>query len=95
MDVSGYLSSVMCIWLASWAFRRKYETDYPLESAGQSLRWFVVLGGLIAPFLLRGSNLGWARLAAGTIGMAFLCWPNFAYHIVNRLHRKDKQSSVS
>ena len=95
MGLSQYLSSVVCIWLASWAFRRKYETDYPLDRTGKELRWFVVLGGLTLPLLLKGRNLGMLRLAAGTIGMAFLGWPNFSYHIVQRFRRNNKEGQLS
>ncbi len=33
--------------------------------------------------LTPGANLGAVRISGGLIGLCFLCWPNFAYHLTN------------
>jgi hypothetical protein len=91
VGMSEFTSSVVCIWLVSWAFRRKYETDSPLDGTGQFLRWSFVVGGLSTGFL-RGGNLGGLRVAGLVVGMAFLCWPNLAFHMVEILHKVRRRT---
>ena len=89
MGIAEFTSSVACIWLASWGFRRRYETDQPLGSTGQAVRWLFVVGGLSLGFL-HGANLGALRVAGLVVGMAFLCWPNLAFHTARVFRRKNE-----
>jgi hypothetical protein len=94
MIATRILSSVISIWFVVWAIRRKGDLDYNLSPGGMLIRWFLVvscLGGvLVAPQLFEPPNL---RLGVFALGMAFLVWPNFAYHLVNLLSRRRSGKS--
>ena len=75
------------MWFASWAFRKRYELDHPLDMGMQVFRWSVVCVAF-GLALIPGPGAKWIRLCGGFTGLAFLCWPNFAYHIT-RLIRHD------
>lgn len=79
------IASVGSIWFCSWAIRRKGEFDYPLDSAAKIIRWIAVavLMGIPASSPSLPINL---RRVLGFSGLAFLVWPNFAYHLT-RLFR--------
>jgi hypothetical protein len=83
----GLIEKVLGIWIAAWAFRRKYELDQKLDRGMQTLRWAVVFAGF-ALAEIPGSKAAWARLSGGFTALAFLCWPNFACH-VTRLFRRE------
>jgi hypothetical protein len=84
----GILSSIIGVWFVFWAIRSKGELDHKLSPTGRLIRWFFVascLGGvLLAPDLFEPPNF---RLGVFTIGMAFLVWPNFAFHLNRVLSR--------
>ena len=84
----GTWSAIANVWFAVWAIRHKGELDYELDSSAKLIRWFVVaicLGLTIQlPQLL---NPPWFRLSVGLLGVAFLAWPNFAYHLTRILRR--------
>src|SRR6266496_2436836 len=71
-------------WLAFWAIRRRGEFDYELDLMGKIVRWAIVV---LALFLVQipGPKLATFRVIVGCVGMAFLVWPNFAYHLTNIL----------
>lgn len=87
---NSYLGKItagaVCIWFFFWPYRRKYELDYKLDGASNIVRWAVVLSGLGAA-LLPGLALRYARVAWGIVSVAFLAWPNFAYHLTRLLRR--------
>ena len=62
---------------------KKGEFDRELDTKSHLLRWVVVAVAFIltAEFSTRGLSL--ARVMALTDGLAFLCWPNFAYYLTN------------
>jgi len=68
------------VWIASWTLRYRLKCDYRLSDTARLIRWAVVLLG----FAL-GASLpsAWARVTAGLVGLAFLCWPNIAYYFTN------------
>ena len=68
------------VWLFFWAIRRKGDFDYPLESSTQVLRWCVV-GLAVFLTLVHAPEFRGLRIAAALLGLAFWCWPNFAYHL--------------
>ena len=76
------VAAIMSIWIASWAIWHKGELDYNLDGAGKIIRWLSVgicLGLVfLAPELL---NLSYLRISVFVLGMAFLAWPNLAYHL--------------
>ncbi len=81
LDFYGALSAkIACIWLSVWAIRRKSEVDYPLGTSAQWIRWIVVLLGFTVAYFAPFKSL---RLASGFTALAFLCWPNLAYHLTN------------
>jgi hypothetical protein len=78
---AGYLlESSAGIWFSSWAIRRRAGWDYRLSGVAEATRWAIVLVGYLLGVLLPTPA---ARLTSG--GLAFLCWPNFAYHLTNLL----------
>jgi hypothetical protein len=90
MPIASFLSfygsfsaKIACIWLSVWAIRRKAEVDYPLDNLSRSVRWSAVLAGFAVGYYVPGPGLGWVRVAGGFLGLGFLCWPNFAYHLTN------------
>jgi len=77
------IAAIVGIWLPFWAIRRKAELDYKLNATAQILRW-VVIAMCYALVFLPGVRLGPIRAACFIVGLTFLCWPNFAYHLARR-----------
>jgi hypothetical protein len=74
-------SSEASLWFVSWALRRKCELNKPLDSDTQALRWFLICGCYIVACLpIR--KLALAEVLALGLGLALLCWPNIAIHIM-------------
>ena len=69
------------IFLSVWAIRYKAGWDYRLSPQAASLRWIVALAGYLVAVSLPGASLAYMRPFAFTVGLTFLCWPNFAYHL--------------
>jgi hypothetical protein len=67
------------IWLSAWAIRYKAQWDYKLSPTARALRWAVVLTAYWLAVSATGP--GFARVISFLIGLGFLCWPNFAYHL--------------
>lgn len=65
-------------WLAVWAVRYRWNLDYRLSANARLVRWGVVAVGYS---MALGSTIRDIRLAGVLVGLAFLCWPNFAYHL--------------
>ena len=79
--VSFLVQKSVGIWLAVWAIRYKADWDYKLSGTAKSVRWGVVgIGYLLAASLPGPAPM---RLVPGLLGICFLCWPNFAYHLTN------------
>jgi hypothetical protein len=77
------------LWLVAWAIRRKGEFDYKLDWVAQLVRWPIVAVSFAAAWRFRIPE-SWAyRSVALIIGLAFLCWPNFAYHLANLFRRRN------
>jgi hypothetical protein len=85
---TGFAVGVICIWLSVWAIRKKAEIDLPLDRASQSLRCSVILLGFAVAHL-PGADLGYVRVTGYLVGMVFLCWPNFSYHLAKLFSSKD------
>lgn len=85
----SFSAKIACIWFSVWAVRRKAEVDYALERPARVVRWSVVVVGFVMGYYLPGPKFGYLRVAGGFLGLAFLCWPNFAYHLTN-LFTKEK-----
>jgi hypothetical protein len=67
------------IWFAAWVIRYRVGWDFKLSSAAKLFRWAVVGIGYLLGASLPGPGV--VRLVPGLIGLCFLCWPNFAYHL--------------
>jgi hypothetical protein len=80
------------VWFFFWPYRRKFELDYKLDRAGNIVRWSVVLAGF-GVALLPGPRFGATRVVAGMVLLAFLAWPNFAYHLVRLFRRSEADRS--
>jgi hypothetical protein len=90
----SYSAKIACIWLSVWAIRRKAEVDYPLDRSARVVRWVTVAVGFATGYYVPGSELWYIRVAGGFLGLAFLCWPNFSYHLTNLFrHRSVSQDS--
>ena len=79
----GALASLGSVWFCSWAIRRGGEFDYPLDFAAKVVRWALVIVLLGSAEYFPG--LSTYRLTLGLGGIAFLAWPNFAYHLTRLL----------
>jgi hypothetical protein len=84
---SQQLGSILGIWFAAWAFRRRYELDYPLDREMQMLRWAVISVGFVLA-QIPGPNAKWVRFCGGFVALGFLSWPNFAYYTSRLFGRK-------
>ena len=69
------------VFLSLWAIRYKADWDYRLSPQAASLRWIVALAGFLVAVSLPGASLAYIRVFAWVVGLSFLCWPNFAYHL--------------
>jgi hypothetical protein len=85
----SYSAKIACIWLSVWAIRRKSEIDYPLDQPARVVRWLTVAVGFAVGYWVPGSELWYLRVVGAFVGLAFLCWPNFAYHLTNLFRRRD------
>lgn len=94
MDIISYIGYLWKIafgtWFFFWVVRRQGEFDYPLEPKTKVLRWCVIAAA-IACTRVHGPEFKALRLAAALVGLAFLCWPNFAYHIACFLGWQQKE----
>jgi hypothetical protein len=71
----------IAVWFPCWAFRRYQELDRPLDSAARVVRWSIVLGCWLIATVMAGGGFRGVQVAFRLLGLAFLCWPNFAWHL--------------
>ena len=90
---ASYSAKIACIWLSVWAIRRKAEADYPLDRSARIVRWSTVAVGFAIGYYVPRPGLGYVRVAGAFLGLGFLCWPNFAYHLTNLFRRNAPQDS--
>jgi hypothetical protein len=74
----------VCIWFAAWSIRRRGELDEKLDRAALALRWVVAVAGWL---LASRPGPGYVRAVALILSLAFLCWPNLAWHTVSLARR--------
>jgi hypothetical protein len=79
-QVSYALEKSLGLWLSVWAIRFSAGIDYKLSARGKAIRWVVVVI-CFALTSVPGANVGWFRVLSYLVGLAFLCWPNLAYHL--------------
>jgi hypothetical protein len=79
------IASVGSIWVCAWAIRRKGEFDYPLDFTARVIRWLAVVVFIGLPVWIPQLLNPVARVVSGFTGLAFLAWPNFAYHLTRFL----------
>jgi hypothetical protein len=98
MKVEGILpfyaalsAKVACIWLSVWVLRKKGDVDYPLNGPARAVRWAMVVMGFAIGYYTPRPELWYVRMAGGFLGLAFLCWPNFAYYLT-KLFTKASES---
>lgn len=92
--LSGLAGGAVGIWFFFWPYRRKYELDYKLDRTAQAIRWSVVLAGF-GLALLRGPQSRLVRIIGGVVLLAFLAWPNFAYHLAQFFRRSNEKDERS
>ena len=84
----GYSSKIVCMWLAIWAIRKRADADFPLDRSARIVRWAMVAVGFGIGYYVPGPGFeGYIRVGGFFLGMAFLCWPNFAHHLRNLFRR--------
>jgi hypothetical protein len=83
----------ICIWLVIWSIRRRGEMDEKLDTTAKLIRWAFVVGGWLLASI-PGGKFGPFRAVAGVLGLIFLCWPNFAYHVAHLVRRNDVAQKV-
>ena len=80
------------VWFIFWAIRRKGEFDHKLDTKSQIVRWAIVVLAFVLMAEFSNQGLTAPRILALVIGLAFLCWPNFAYYLTNpfgKISRRD------
>jgi hypothetical protein len=82
-QVSYALEKSLGLWLSMWAIRYSAGVDYKLNAKARAIRWMLVVS-CFALTSLPGANMGWFRVSSYLVGLAFLCWPNLAYHVSKR-----------
>jgi hypothetical protein len=84
----GEITAAICnIWFVVWAIRSKGELDYHLDPTAKRIRWIVAAIFLGTP-IFRPELFGprpAVRLCVALVGLLFLVWPNFAYHLTSLL----------
>jgi hypothetical protein len=79
-DLGRLTTEAVCVWLAFWALRRKYGIDYKLDRTAQIVRWSIV--AISVPLGRIGAlKFEPLRIFSAFLFLAFLVWPNFAYHL--------------
>ena len=76
----------LCVWVVVYSIRRRGELDRELSPKARVVRWGVVLAGW-ALASLPGLMPGWLAGTAGLAALAFLWWPNLAYHTTRLIER--------
>ena len=71
-------------WFTVWAVRRKWKLDRKLNPNARLVRWGVVIACYSLCWRVKPAE---AALAVLFVGLAFLCWPNFAYHLARLFER--------
>ncbi len=89
----SYAAKITCIWLSVWAIRKKAEADYPLDRSARIVRWTTVTVGFAIGYYVPRPEFWFVCVAGGFLGLAFLCWPNFAYHLTNLFRRSAPQAN--
>lgn len=79
------------LWFVVWAIRRKGEMDEKLDRPSKVVRWVIVYSGWIL-MSIPGRFFWLPRAIAGALSLAFLCWPNFAYHLTKSVRRHKMHS---
>lgn len=69
------------IWLGIWGLRQRLESDYKLDRTARAVRWCIVLICWVIGSIPGHGRRPLSGLAL-IVGLAFLWWPNFAYHFV-------------
>jgi len=69
-----------------WAIRRKGELDYELSEA-QNTPLDDRRSRFPSGLSICQTGFDLPRISALVVGLGFLCWPNFAYHLTNVFNR--------
>ena len=86
--LGGLIGAAVSVWFFFWPYRRKYDLDHQLDRTAQTVRWLIVLSGFSVA-LLPGPQFKIMRIAGGIVLLAFLAWPNFAYHLTAVFNRRS------
>jgi hypothetical protein len=83
---AGTWVAIANIWFVVWAIRRRGELDYELDSTAKLVRWLLAITCLgVAIRFPQLLNPPPVRVCIGFLGIAFLVWPNLAYHLTRLL----------
>lgn len=78
------------LWFVAWGIRKKYDLDLGLSTRGWLIRLLVICCGIFS-LCLRSHKYEYVRVVGGLLGIAFLVWPNFAFHL-SELFDADERS---
>jgi len=73
-------------WFTVWAIRHKGGLDRKLSANGRLVRWSVVI---VCYSLGPRASSAAVRVSSVFIGLAFLCWPNFAYYLASPFEERE------
>jgi hypothetical protein len=88
----SFSAKIACIWLSVWLIRKKAQADYPLDRTAHLVRWAVIVAGFAIGYYLQ--DFWYMRIGGRFLGLAFLCWPNFAYHLAHLARRNHTAPKV-
>jgi len=91
----GLLARGLSIWFVVWAIRRKGDFDLELGLKEHVVRWGIVLASFALAMTFKQTGATVPRLVATAVGLAFLCWPNFAYHLVRFFHARENGARLN
>ena len=85
-NVVRLVAGAASVWFVFWAVRSRHQLDYPLDRTAKLVRWAVVV---LSALLAQIPQLAFPQLrtALAFVFLAFLCWPNFAYHLTRFARR--------
>src|SRR5215469_13093524 len=87
------LTASLSIWFIIWSIHRNLDVDKPLDASAKYLRFTIVIlryAFAAMPSVRPGSTAAVLQVIFAVIGLAFLCWPNFAYYLTRPVSTRSR-----